>query len=180
LQTDCKNRIIISRFIVINFIIFINLLLFMYGLRVFLSQKYQVFGKRAVYGGDAQTTGILFILPFVASVLGIGLGVAGPNILVNLVNALSYVFLFLAGAVLGYTAFFAPDATVDHGTIALSDTVTTAAAAAYMNIPEDEVISLIHSGYLQARRVNDQYRIHKEVLIGYFQTKQELARNVNA
>ena len=155
--------------------IIITLLLFIYGIRVFLAQKYQLFGKRAVSGGDARNASLIFVLPFVATILGLAFSAIGAALLVNLFNALSYVFLAIAGTLVGYTAFFAPDSTLEHGKLVLSDTVTTATAASYMNIPEEEVLYLIDTGILQARKVNDEYRIHKEVLIGYFQTKQELA-----
>jgi excisionase family DNA binding protein len=156
-------------------VIIITLLLFMYGARVFLTQKYQLFGKQALHNGDARNAAILFILPFVASVLSIAFTSANIVALADLMNGLSYAFLAIAVAVLGYTAFFAPDATLDRGPVALSDSVTTSAAAQYMNISEEEVYQLIESGLLTARRIGNEYRIHKEVLIGYFQTRQELA-----
>jgi excisionase family DNA binding protein len=154
-------------------VVIVAALLFMYGARVFLTQRYQLFGKQTVYGSDARTAAIVFVLPFVAYLMTFAFGLTGSPTLINLANVLSYVFLGIAGALLGYTAFFAPDASLDRGHIELSDTVTTARAASYMNISEEEVLNLIHTGMLQARKVGSEYRIHKEVLIGYFQAREE-------
>jgi excisionase family DNA binding protein len=150
---------------------FVSLGLFVFGFYVLISRKYQVFGKQPVYGNDARLIGGLFLVSFVFYLFtlpfSMGTGVINNPGLLNMLNAIQIIAAIACLAILGYSAFFAPDATIKKEPIALSETVNTTIAAAYLQIPEQNVLELIHKGALQARKVGTDYRIHKEILIGY-------------
>lgn len=152
--------------------IIIALILFVYGLSVILSRKYQLFGKQPVREADAFYIGLVFLLPFAAHLIELALSIRDTPT-PPLVTAFQYISLLVCVAIIGYTAFFAPDASVLAAPVSLSETVTSAAAAEFLNLPEEDVIRLIETGGLQARLVDGRYRIHREILLSIRQAHSE-------
>jgi excisionase family DNA binding protein len=167
----------------------VALLPFVLGVWVLLHGEYRILGKQAIQGQNGQILGVIFMVPFIFYLMGFvaeilpsflatGKITSSPITppLTQLFNLCMYGTLIIVVSILGYTAFFAPDSTYVTGQITLPTTVNIQIAAAYLRITEEELLDLIQRGVLQARKIGDEYRIHKEVLIGYQETTQGQAQ----
>jgi excisionase family DNA binding protein len=140
-----------------------------FGALVLFRQRYQLFGKQPITGNDARLIGILFMVPFMAYLIS--------NFVIDPAAALGVAIVMYGTSIvciglIAYTAFLAPEAMYTNKSVSTEKTVDTELAAVYLRITEPEVIALIESGKLQARKVGARYRIHKEILTEFAQAQQ--------